>query len=109
MSQLLLLERIAELLEREHEAIATIDLGSLAAIDDERRSLLAELTPIVPAERDALTIVEDRRARNERAAEAARSRLGDALGRVGRGRTALAGYRPIAGSSLLSRALDQEV
>jgi predicted HAD superfamily phosphohydrolase len=109
MSQLLLLERIAELLEREHDAIATIDLDSLAAIEDERRPLLAELTPIVPAERDALRVVEDRRARNELAAVAALSRLGDALGRVGRGRTALEGYRPTAGSSLLSRALDQEV
>ena len=71
--------------------------------------LLAELAPIAPSERDALTLVEDRRARNERAAEAALSRLGGALGRVGRGRTALAGYRPNAGGSLLSRALDQEV
>ena len=109
MSQRPLLERIAELLDREHDAIATIDVDSLAAIEEERRVLLAELAPVVPSERDALTIVEDRRARNERAAEAALSRLGDALGRVGRGRTALEGYRPTAGSSLLSRALDQEV
>jgi predicted HAD superfamily phosphohydrolase len=109
MSQLLLLERIAELLDREHDAIATIDLPSLAAIEDERRELLAELAPIAPSERDALTTVEDRRIRNERAAEAALSQLGDALGRVGRGRTALAGYRPTSGSSLLSRALDHEV
>jgi hypothetical protein len=109
MSQLPLLERLAELLDREHDAIATIDLDSLAALEDERRPLLAELTPIVPSERDAFTIVEDRRARNERAADAALSRLGAALGRVGRGRTALEGYRPTAGSSLLSRALDKEV
>ena len=109
MSQLPLLERLAELLDREHDAIATIDLDSLAAIEDERRPLLAELTPIVPSERDALTIVEHRRVRNERAAEAAVSRLGSALARVGRGRTALEGYRPTSGSSLLSRALDQEV
>jgi len=109
MSQLELLERIAELLDREHDAIATIDLSSLAAIEDERRVLLAELAPIALSERDALTTVEDRRIRNERAAEAALSQLSDALGRVGRGRTALAGYRPTAGGSLLSRALDQEV
>jgi hypothetical protein len=109
MSQRPLLERIAELLDREHDAIATIDVDSLAAIEDERRVLLAGLAPVVPSERDALTIVEDRRARNERAAEAALARLGGALGRVGRGRIALEGYRPNAGISLLSRALDQEV
>lgn len=109
MSQLLLLERIAELLDREHDAIATIDLRSLAAIEDERRELLAGLSPVALSERAALTTVQDRRSRNERAAEAALSQLGDALGRVGRGRTALAGYRPTADGSLLSRALDQEV
>jgi hypothetical protein len=109
MSQLPLLERIAELLDREHDAIGTIDVDSFAAIEEERRVLLAELAPVVPSERDALTLVEDRRARNERAAEAALARLGGALGRVGRGRTALEGYRPTTGGSLLSRALDQEV
>ncbi|MDX6525652.1 MAG: hypothetical protein QOI43_1163, partial [Gaiellales bacterium] len=33
MSQRPLLERIAELLDREHDAIATIDVDSLAAIE----------------------------------------------------------------------------
>jgi hypothetical protein len=109
MSQLFLLERIADLLDREHDAIATIDVDSLAAIEDERRALLAGLAPIDPSEREALATVEERRARNERAAQDAVSRLGGALGRVGRGRTALEGYRPNAGNSVLSRALDQEV
>jgi hypothetical protein len=109
MSQLLLLERIADLLDREHDAISTLDLDSLTAIEDERQGLLSELSPIDDSERAALTDVETRRARNERAAEAAVSRLGGALGRVGRGRTALAGYRPTTGTSTLSRALDKEV
>ena len=109
MSQLLLLERIADLLDREHDAIATLDLASLTAIEDERQGLLSELAPLEDSERAALITVETRRARNERAAEAAVSRLGGALGRVGRGRTALAGYRPTTGSRTLSRALDKEV
>jgi hypothetical protein len=109
MSQLPLLERIADLLDLEHDAIATLDLGSLSAIDGERRGLLSELAPIDPSELAALTTVETRRARNEQAAQAAVTRLGGALGRVGRGRTALVGYRPNAGTSTLSRALDKEV
>jgi hypothetical protein len=109
MSQLPLLERMADLLDREHDAIATVDVDRLAAIQLERQAQLAELTPLAPSEHAALASVETRRARNERAAEAALERLGGALARVGRGRTALAGYRPDAGSSVLSRALDQEV
>ena len=109
MTQLQLLDRMAALLDREHDAIAAVDIDALTEIQLERESQLSELAPIAPSERDAFTNVETRRARNERAAEAALSRLGGALGRVGRGRTALAGYRPIAGGSTLSRALDKEV
>ena len=109
MTQLPLLDRMAELLDREHDAIATVDVDALAAIQRERESQLAELGPISASDLDAFTRVETRRARNERAAQAAVTRLGGALGRVGRGRTALAGYRPTAGGSTLSRALDKEV
>ena len=109
MSQLPLLERIAELLDREHDAIAAFDIDALSGIQLERQEQLAELVRIAPSEQEAFASVETRRARNERAAEAALSRLGGALGRVGRGRAALAGYRPNAGDSTLSRALDQEV
>jgi hypothetical protein len=102
MSQLPLLERIADLLDREHDAIAAFDIDALSGIQLERQEQLAELVRIAPSEQAAFTSVETRRARNERAAEAALSRLG-------RGRAALAGYRPNAGDSMLSRALDQEV
>jgi hypothetical protein len=109
MSQLPLLERMADLLDREHDAIAAVDVDALAEIQAAREAQLAELAPVAPSERAALLMVEARRARNERAAEAVLSRLGGALGRVGRGRAALDGYRPTAGGSMLSRALDQEV
>jgi hypothetical protein len=109
MSQLQLLERIGELLDREHDAIAAFDIDALTAIQLERQGELAGLVRLAPSEQAAFASVETRRARNERAAEAALARLGGALGRVGRGRTALAGYRPNAGDSTLSRALDQEV
>ncbi len=109
MSQLPLLERIAELLEREHDAIASVDVDALHEIRLERQARLEELVEIAPSEHELFVSLESRRARNERAAEAALSRLGGALGRVGRGRTALAGYRPTAESGTLSRALDQEV
>jgi hypothetical protein len=109
MSQELLLERIAELLEREHDAIATIDLDTLASIQSERTGLLSELRPVTSTERPALQSVEAMRARNERAAEAALSRISGALGRLGRGRIALFGYRPNAGGTELSRVLDREV
>jgi hypothetical protein len=109
MSQELLLERIAELLEREHDAIATIDLGTLAAIQLERSELLAELREVIPSERAAIESLERMRARNERAAEAALARIGGALARLGRGRIALFGYRPNAGGTVLSRVLDREV
>jgi hypothetical protein len=109
MTQLQLLDRMAELLDREHDAIATVDVDALTAIQLEREAQLSELTAISPSELDAFMRVETRRARNERAAQAALSRLGGALGRLGRGRTALAGYRPNAGGRTLSRALDKEV
>jgi hypothetical protein len=109
MSQELLLERIAELLEREHDAIATIDLGTLASIQSERSELLSELREAIPSERAALASLERTRSRNERAAEAALGRIGGALGRLGRGRTALVGYRPNAGGTVLPRVLDKEV
>jgi hypothetical protein len=109
MSQTQLLDRMADLLDREHDAIATVDIDALTAIQREREAQLSELAPITAADLDAFTRVETRRARNERAAQAALSRLGGALGRVGRGRTALAGYRPNAGAGTQSRALDKEV
>jgi hypothetical protein len=109
MTQLPLFERIADLLDREHDALADVDTDTLATIEVERRFLLAALTPVAASERAAFDSLEQRRARNEQAAEAAVSRLGGALGRVGRGRTVLVGYSPIAGSTTLSRALDQEV
>jgi hypothetical protein len=109
MSQLPLLERLAELLDREHDAIKAVDVDALATIQRERQAPLSELVAIAPSEREAFVSLETRRARNERAAEAALSRLGGALGRVGRGQTALAGYRPDGAGSTLSRALDQEV
>jgi hypothetical protein len=109
MSQLPLLERIADLLDREHAAIAAFDIDALSRIERDRQEQLAALVPLASSEQEAYASVETRRARNERAAEAALSRLGGALGRVGRGRAALAGYRPNAGDGTLSRALDQEV
>lgn len=109
MSQELLLERIAELFEREHDAIATIDLSTLDSIQSERSALLAELREVIPSERSALASLEQMRLRNERAAEAALAHLGVALGRLGRGRVALLGYRPNAGGTTLSRVLDKEV
>jgi hypothetical protein len=109
MTQTAVLERIAELLEREHGAIAAADADELAAIDVERSALIGRLGPASTADAAALATVETLRARNERAAEAAVARLGGAMGRLGRGRTALAGYSPIAASTPLSRALDREV
>jgi hypothetical protein len=103
------LEDIAALLEREHSAIAMIDVDALAGIDRERQLLIAQLGPLDPSERAAYDTVETLRARNERAAEATVARLGGALGRVMRGRVALAGYRTSVGSNVLSRALDKEV
>jgi hypothetical protein len=103
------LDQIAELLDREHGAIATVDVDALARIDAERRALIARLGPMAAGEGEALARVEARRARNERAAAAALDRLGSAMGRLGRGRTALAGYSPVGGSTPLSRALDREV
>ncbi len=75
MSQELLLERIAELLDREHDAIATIDLDTLAAIQSERSALLAELR-----EADPLRAVGARLARDARgpATSARRRRLSTA-------------------------------
>jgi hypothetical protein len=109
MSQELLLERITELLDREHDAIAMVDVDELAAVDAERRTLLDELGPIDASDRDAFLTVEVKRARNERAAEIALARIGGALGRVGRGAIALKGYRPTSWDTTRSRALDQEV
>jgi hypothetical protein len=109
MTQTQVLAQIAELLDREHDAIVAVDVDELTAIAVARRALIGQIMPISGADDDALRTIESRRARNERAAQVAVERLGDALGRVGRGRTALAGYRPPAGAITLSRALDQEV
>jgi len=109
MTQMPLLERLADLFDREHDAIASVDVDALRAIEAERRPLLADLAPVDPSERAAFDSLEARRARNEKAAAATLERLGGALGRVGRGRTVLAGYRPTSGLGTLSRALDQEV
>ena len=48
MSQELLLERIADLLEREHDAIATVDLDTLTSIQTQRSELLSELGEVTP-------------------------------------------------------------
>jgi hypothetical protein len=105
-----LLEEIATLYEREHGAIAMVDTDALAEIRATRRELIARLGPLGPAERSLYDRVETLRARNERAADAALTRLGGALSRLMRGRAALAGYRTSTpGSSVLSRALDKEV
>lgn len=109
MTQAMLLEEIAELLDREHEAIVAVDIDALDLIQLEREALVALLTPGAGVERVALAAVETRRARNERTAATAAAQLGSAMGRVGRGRTMLVGYSPIAGSIPLSRALDREV
>jgi hypothetical protein len=109
MTQTAVLEEIAELLDREHRAITSIDIDELAAIELERRALLVRLAPDAAAQTLAVEAVETRRARNERAAEASVAQLASALGRVGRGRNALAGYSPLAASTPLSRALDREV
>jgi hypothetical protein len=109
MTQTQVLEQIAELLDREHDAIEAVDVEGLAAIAVARQALIAQVMPFSARDGDALRTIETRRARNERAAEAAVDRIGSDLGRLGRGRTALAGYRPPAGGIPLSRALDQEV
>jgi hypothetical protein len=109
MSQDLLLDRIGELLDREHAAISMVDIDELEAVDAERRNLLDELGPIGESDREAYLEIESRRARNERAAEIALTRIGGALGRVGRGTIALKGYRPTVWDATLSRALDREV
>jgi hypothetical protein len=109
MTQTQVLEQIAELLDREHAAIEAVDMDELAAIAIARQALIGQIMPISGRDADALHAIETRRARNERAAEAAVRRIGSDLGRMGRGRTALAGYRPPAGGIPLSRALDQEV
>jgi hypothetical protein len=109
MTQQPLLDRITDLLEREHDAIVSIDPDTLVQIEAERRELLSGLGPIDASDGPGFDSVEALRARNERAVEATLTRLSGALGRVGRGRTALAGYRPSSGSSILSRALDREV
>ena len=53
MTQLQLLDRMAALLDREHDAIAAVDIDALTEIQLERESQLAELAPIAPPEREA--------------------------------------------------------
>jgi flagellar biosynthesis/type III secretory pathway chaperone len=108
VSQASLLQDIAELLEREHRALEAHDIEALTEIQGERRSLLVQLGPAARDERPAFATLEFLRARNERAAQASLDRLGVALGRIGKGRTALAGYRTSVSSNVFSRALDQE-
>jgi hypothetical protein len=103
------LEDIAELLQREHNAITMVDTDALAEIRQQRRELIARLKPLAPAERPLYERVAVLWRRNERAAEMALARLGGALSRAMRGRSALAGYRTSTGSAVLSRALDTEV
>ncbi|MEO9174697.1 MAG: hypothetical protein ABI317_04215 [Gaiellales bacterium] len=103
------LEDIAELLQREHNAIAMVDIDALAEIRRQRRDLIARLGPLAPAERPLYERVAVLWTRNERAAETALARLGGALSRAMRGRVALAGYRSSTGSQVLSRALDKEI
>ena len=105
----LVLEDIAELLQREHNAITMIDTDALAEIRRQRRELVARLQPLAPAERPLYDRVALLWARNERAAELALARLGGAIARAMRGRSALAGYRTSTGGTVLSRALDKEV
>ncbi|HEY1479998.1 MAG TPA: hypothetical protein VGF46_08200 [Gaiellales bacterium] len=104
-----LLSEIAELLEREHSAIALVDIGELESIELERTRLLAQLRPASADDRPRFAALEALRARNERAAQDAVDRLGGAIGRIDRGRVALAGYRTSVSSTVLSRALDKEV
>jgi hypothetical protein len=105
----LLLEDMAALYRREHDAIAMVDVDALAEIRQQRRELTARLQPLDPADRPLYDRVETLRVRNERAAEAALARLGGAIARLVRGRAALDGYRTSTGSKVLSRALDKEI
>ncbi len=106
----LVLEDMAALYRREHDAIAMVDVDALAEIRQQRRELTARLQqPLDPADRRLYDRVETLRARNERAAEAALARLGGAIARLVRGRVALDGYRTSTGSKVLSRALDKEI
>jgi hypothetical protein len=105
----LVLEDMAALYHREHNAIAMVDVDALAEIRQQRRALTAQLEPLDPADLPLYERVETLRARNERAAEAALARLGGAIARLVRGRVALDGYRTSTGSKVLSRALDKEI
>jgi hypothetical protein len=103
------LEDMAALYHREHDAIAMVDVDALAEIRQQRRALTARLQPLDPVDLPLYERVEMLRARNERAAEAALARLGGAIARLVRGRVALDGYRTSTGSKVLSRALDKEI
>jgi hypothetical protein len=109
MSQTPLLRDIAELLEREHDALGARDLEALEEIQTERVALLAQLGPATPGDRAAIATLEFLRARNERLAESSIGQLRVSLGRVGKGQVALGGYRKSISSDVFSRALDREV
>jgi hypothetical protein len=109
MSQTPLLQDIAELLEREHHALGARDLEALEEIQAERVSLISRLGPASPDDRSAIATVEFLRARNEQLAARTLASVGASLGRMGKGKAALGGYRSSVADTVFSRALDREV
>ena len=99
------LRRLRELQLAQGDALAAADLDRLSELDRERRSLQALIAPrgtpplssADMAEARALMdlLRRDQQELLQRAA-AARDALGQEIGTLGAGRTALAGYRPAA-------------
>jgi flagellar biosynthesis/type III secretory pathway chaperone len=88
------LRELAELLDREAEAIERRDAEELAVLGEQRDGLLGRLPAPAPGDAALLAEVERRRARNERAAEGALAELGALMARLRGGRRMLDGYRP---------------
>jgi hypothetical protein len=86
-------ETLLALTEREYEAATAGDAEQLAAVDSERRALLAELPAVAPEHaRPALVRAADVQARTSALLTGVVAELRREAGRVSHGRTAVRGY-----------------
>jgi Flagellar protein FliT len=99
------LRRLRELQLEQGDALAAADLDRLSTLDRERRAVQSQISPRgapppSPADMAEARALVDLLARDQREllqrAAAARDALGEEIGSLGAGRTALAGYRPAA-------------
>lgn len=105
--QIVVLERLEYLLEREAEAFESGDTPALEAIVAERAGLLAELTPPTAPELAPLVQrIERARVRNLQLVTGCIAELGRQRGAVGRQRTNLSGYAPRGRVAARPRYLD---